>query len=438
LARPQPVIPGAIRADKSSVTAPSSALGPGEGKTPQKPGTQFVARQTILTADESVFGYELLFRNGVEDFFCNPDVDSASRSTLNTSMLIGLDVLCDGRRAFINCTRDVLLKDYITLLPSAQVVIEVLESVPADELVIAACQRMKQAGYMIALDDYSVNDPREPLTDLADIIKVDLRATSPADAAAMVKAYGPWRCRMLAEKVETREEFVAAKKAGFLYFQGYFFRRPELLATHEIPANRINYIRMLQAVSEPELNVRVLENLVKGEASLCYRLLRYLNSAAFGFAAEIHSVRHALSILGEREVRRWIRLVATLGAGQGKTTDLVLSALVRARFCELLSPKIQHGDSDLFLMGMLSLMDTILEIPMQQVLDNIPIDQESKMVLLGKAGRLRPFYQLMLAQESGEWHAVSALSSQLHLPEAAVAEAHWQALQWAREVSGGS
>lgn len=418
------------------MTGASSAPSPEKAQPAHPPGAQFVARQTILSVDETVFGYELLFRNGVEDFFSATDVDAASRSTLNTSLVMGLDVLCDGRRAFINCTRDVLLKDYVTLLPSAQVVIEVLESVPPDELVIAACRRMKQAGYMIALDDFSVNDPRAPLTDLADIIKVDLRATSPSAAAAVVQAYGPWRCRMLAEKVETREEFVAAKKAGFVYFQGYFFRRPELLTAHEIPANRVNYIRMLKAVSEPELNVRVLENLVKAEASLCYRLLRYLNSAAFGFASEIHSVRHALSILGEREVRRWIRLVATLGAGQGKTTDLVLSALVRARFCELLSPKIQHGDSDLFLMGMLSMMDSILEMPMQQVLDNIPIDQESKMVLLGKPGRLRPFYQLMLAQESGEWEAVSDLCGQLHLEEADAGQAYWQAMEWAREVSG--
>lgn len=441
MGRPEPsllsaIILGAVCADEEPVTGASSAPSPEKAQPAHRPGTQFVARQTILTVDEAVFGYELLFRNGVEDFFCNPDVDSASRSTLNTSLVMGLDVLCDGRRAFINCTRDVLLKEYVTLLPSAQVVIEVLESVPADELVIAACRRMKQAGYMIALDDFAPKDPREILTDLADIIKVDLRAVSQADAAAMAEKYGPWRCRMLAEKVETREEFLTAKKAGFVYFQGYFFRRPELLTAHEIPANRINYVRMLKAVSEPELNVRALENLVKGEASLCYRLLRYLNSAAFGFASEIHSVRHALSILGEREVRRWIRLVATLGAGQGKTTDLVLSALVRARFCELLSPKIQHGDSDLFLMGMLSLMDCILEMPMQQVLDNIPIDQESKMVLLGKVGRLRPFYQLMLAQESGEWQAVSDLSRQLHLEETDVAQAYWQAMQWAREVSG--
>jgi c-di-GMP-related signal transduction protein len=419
------------------VTTPS-APGPGEAKSAPRPGTHFVARQPILTTDEKVFGYELLFRDGIENFFRSPDSDAASRSTLNTSMLLGLDVLCDGRRAFVNCTRDILLKDYVTLLPAGQTVVEILETVSADELVVAACRRLKEAGYMIALDDFVLNDPREALTDLADIIKVDLRASSTEDAAAMVKRYGPWRCRLLAEKVETREEFIASKKAGFLYFQGYFFRRPEILTAHEIPANQLNYLRMLTAVSQPELDVRAIENLVKGEASLCYRLLRYLNSAAFGFASEIHSVRHALSILGEKEVRRWIRLVASLGAGQDKASDLVLAALVRARFCELLSPKIQHGDSDLFLMGMLSLMDTILEIPMRQVLDNVSIDQESKAVLLGVTGRLWPFYQLMLAQESGEWTAVKKLTSQLQLSENDASEAYWQAMQWARQVSTGT
>jgi c-di-GMP-related signal transduction protein len=416
----------------------SSAVSPGEGKPVPPSGTHFVARQPILTTDEKVFGYELLFRDGIEDFFRSPDSDAASRSTLNSSMLLGLDVLCDGRRAFVNCTRDILLKDYVTLLPAGQTVVEILETVPADDLVVAACRRLKEAGYMIALDDFAPDDPRERLTDLADIIKVDLRAIMPDDAAAMVQRYGPWRCRLLAEKVETREEFIASKKAGFLYFQGYFFRRPEILTAREIPANRLNYLRMLTAVSQPELDVRHIENLVKGEASLCYRLLRYLNSAAFGFASEIHSVRHALSILGEREVRRWIRLVASLGAGQDKSSDLVLAALVRARFCELLSPKIQHGDSDLFLLGLLSLMDTILEIPMRQVLDNVPIDQECKAVLLGATSRLRPFYQLVLAQESGEWAAVRDLTTELHLSEADVSVAYWQAMQWARQVSSGA
>ena len=428
------------------MTTPSSAPNSGEEKPGVQPGTHFVARQPILTTDEKVFGYELLFRDGIEDFFRSPDSDAASRSTLNSSMLLGLDVLCDGRRAFVNCTREILLKDYVTLLPAGQTVVEVLETVPADDLVVAACRRLKEAGYMIALDDFAVNDEREALTDLADIIKVDLRATSVADAAAMVRRYGPWRCRLLAEKVETRAEFIASTKAGFVYFQGYFFRRPEILTAHEIPANQLNYLRMLTAVSQPELDVREIENLVKGEASLCYRLLRYLNSAAFGFKAEIHSVRHALSILGEREVRRWIRLVASLGAGQDKPSDLVLAALVRARFCELLSPRVQQNsrhkvqpeDSDLFLMGMLSLMDSILEIPMRQVLDNVPIDQECKAVLLGATSRLRPFYQLMLAQESGEWTVVRELATQLQLCESDVSTSYWKAMQWARQVSSGT
>ena len=129
---------------------------------------------------------------------------------------------------------------------------------------------------------------------------------------------------------------------------------------------------MPQVVSKPELEPREIENAIKSEASLCYRLLRYMNSAVFGFSNEIHSVRHALSILGEREVRRWVRLVVTLSAGQNKSSELVLPALVQARFCELLSPKIQHGESDLFLLGLLSMMDSILEIPMTEVLDNVP------------------------------------------------------------------
>jgi EAL and modified HD-GYP domain-containing signal transduction protein len=415
----------------------STSSGTQRAPSPNSPSARYVARQPILTREEQVFGYELLFRDGVENYFSGADFDAAARSTVDNSMLIGFDVLCSGRRAFINCTREILLKDYLTLLPSGQTVVEVLETVEPDDLVIAACQRLKAAGYLIALDDFVANDPREQMTDLADIIKVDMKLTTPAERAAMVKKYGPWRSRMLAEKVETREEFVEARDAGFVYFQGYFFQRPEILTTHAIPENRFNYIRMLQAVAQPELDEKEIENVIKSEASICYRLLRYLNSAVFGFSSEIHSIRHALSMLGERETRRWIRLVATLGAGQGKSSELVTSALVRARFCELLSPRIQHGDSDLFLMGLLSLMDAMLEIPMSEVLDKVPIDQETKAVLLGGASRLRPLYQLMLARESGEWEGSAELSRLLKLSESEVAEAYWQAMQWAKEVSGG-
>lgn len=420
------------------VTAPAPAPDPKVAKAVPGPGLRFVARQPILTKDEKVFGYELLFRDGIEDYFCAKDPEAASKIMLDSSLIMGLDVLCNGGRAFVNCTRDMLLKDYVTLLPSSQTVVEILESVEPDDLVMAACQRLKEGGYMIALDDFGVDDPRQSLTDIADIIKVDVRSTSEAERAALVKRYGPWRCRMLAEKVETREEFMAAKKAGFAYFQGYFFRRPETVKTHAVPANQLSYIKMLQVVSKPELEPREIENAIKGEASLCYRLLRYMNSASFGFVSEIHSVRHALAILGEREVRRWVRLVVTLAAGQNKSSDLVLSALVRGRFCELLSPKIKHGESDLFLLGLLSLMDSILELPMTEVLEKVPLDQETKAVLLGGTSHLRPLYQLMLAQESGDWQGTAELSRSLKLPESEVSETYWQAMQWAREMSGGA
>jgi c-di-GMP-related signal transduction protein len=398
---------------------------------------RFVARQPILNREQQVFGYELLFRDGIENFFRASDMEAAARSTLDSSLLMGFDVLCDGHRAFINCTRDLLLKDGITLLPAEQTVVEILEDIEPDDLVIAACERLRVAGYMIALDDYVANDPREPLTPLADIIKVDFERTTPAERAELVKRYGCPKRHMLAEKVETRDQFDTALHDGFVYFQGYFFRRPEVLKTREIPTNQVNYLRMLKAVSREEVDIRELEGLIKSEASVLYRLLRYLNSPMFGMRNEIHSIRHALAILGEREIRRWIRLVALVSAGEVKTSDLVLSALVRARFCELLSMRIPRTQSDLFLVGMVSMMDAILDIPMAEVLDKIAIDQDTKCVLAGNGGRLQPVYDLMLAQEAGDWAKAKTSAVRLRVGESEVGEWWWQAMQWARQVSAG-
>jgi EAL and modified HD-GYP domain-containing signal transduction protein len=395
----------------------------------------FVARQPVFTADEKVFGYELLFRDGIEDYFREKDTDAASRKTLDSSLQMGLQTLCDGRRAFVNCTREILLKDYITLLPSPHTVVEVLESVPADDLVKAALQRLKEAGYMVALDDFTVDDHRTPLADFADILKVDLQETTEEQRATLISRFGPWRCRLLAEKVETREQFAATKKAGFVYFQGYFFRRPELMKAKEVPANRLAYMRLLQAISQPELDIRQLESLIKQEASVTYRLLRYLNSAAFGVRNEVHSIRHAITLLGEREVRRWIRLIATLTVGETTSSELVNTAMTRARFCELLASRVPHGDSDLFLMGLFSMIDAILEVPMVTVLENVPVDHETKAVLLGGASKLRPMYQLMLARESGDWQGTTEQAQKLGLADSDVAEAYWQAMQWVRQLS---
>ena len=398
---------------------------------------RFVARQPILTREQKVFGYELLFRDGVENVFRASDPEAAARSTLDSTLLMGFDVLCDGHKAFINCTRDLLLKDGITLLPAEQTVVEILEQVEPDDLVVAACLRLKSGGYTIALDDFVANDPREPMAPLVDILKVDFERTNRAEQIALVKQYAPSGRRMLAEKVETQDQFAAAQEMGYVYFQGYFFRRPEVLRAREIPTNQMNYLRLLAAVSKDEMDLREVEQIIKTEASILYRLLRYLNSPIFGMRNEIHSIRHGLAILGEREIRRWIRLVTLVSAGEQKSSDLVLSALVRARFCELVASKIPRTQSDLFLVGMVSMMDAILEIPMEEILDKIALDKDTKSVLSGTGGRLQPVYELMLAQEAGKWQPARESAERLHITESETGEMWWQAMQWGRQVSTG-
>jgi EAL and modified HD-GYP domain-containing signal transduction protein len=399
------------------------------------PGQRFVARQPVFDRAQHVFGYELLFRNGVEDYF-NADPESAARSTLDSSLLFGIDTLCDNRRAFVNCTREVLFKDLITLLPPHQTVAEILETVEPEDRVIAACKRLKAAGYLIALDDFAPADPRMPLCEFADIIKVDFRATTHEERADMMRRHSSATCKLLAEKLETPHEFEQARDMGFAYFQGYFFRRPELVIGREVPASRLHYVRLLEMVCRRDIDMRELEKLLKQEASISYRLLRYLNSPLFGMALEVKSIRHAVAILGERELRRWIRLVVTVGAAEQKCSELVLMALARARFCELLSYRLQ-SNSDLFLMGLLSIMDAILEVTMEALLKQLPVERETKDVLLGHESELRPLYQLMLAQESGEWEQSSALAKRLKISDEDVALTWWQAMQWAQEATSG-
>jgi len=203
---------------------------------------------------------------------------------------------------------------------------------------------------------------------------------------------------MLSEKVETPHEFSQARDMGYAYFQGYFFCRPELVVGLEVPASRLHYIRLLEMFSRAEIDLRELEKLLKQETSISYRLLRYLNSPVFGFS------------LGEREMRRWIRLVVTVGAAEQRCSELVLMGLARARFCELLSERLR-SKHDLFLLGLLSVMDAILEVSMDVLLEQLPLERETKAALLGQKSSLQPLYQLMLAQEAGEWSQSSALAA---------------------------
>ncbi|MGA3349641.1 MAG: HDOD domain-containing protein [Candidatus Sulfotelmatobacter sp.] len=401
----------------------------------------WLARQPILTKDGEVFGYELLYRASVEATHFESDAENATYAAIDTLNVLGLDVVCDGRLAFINCTHEMLLKDYFLLLPPDKVVIEVQETVPADESVLAACQRFKQKQYRIALDNFLPTDPREPLIPFVDFIKVDIRRNSPEQNTAIAKRYADKHLRMVAHKVETGERMLAASKDGFTLFQGYYFQRPEKMQARHIPSNQAQSLRLLQAVSASEPDLKAVEELIKHDASLCYRFLRYLNSPLLGLRSPVESVGHGMSLLGGFELARFIRAVTILAMGQEKCSDLILSSLVRAKFCEALSAKIDHGKSDLFLMGMLSIMDSILGVPMGVVVDSLPLDPSTKAELLeakiGRDSRLTPIYRLMLARELGDWEDVTVLAKKLNLSLPFVNRSYNDAMVWARELTVG-
>lgn len=400
----------------------------------------WLARQPILTKDEKVVGYELLFRETGDENRFRSDGENATSSMIDSLNVMGLEAVCDGRKAFINCTHQMLVKEFFLLLPYDQIVIELQENVLADDAAIGACQRLKHNNYSIALDNFAPNDPREALIPYSDYLKVDIREFSAEQNTALARFSES--CQMVAQRVETRLQMITAEKDGFTLFQGYFFRHPEKMRARQIPVNQASNLRLLQAISAPEVDLAAVEELIKHDASLCYRLLRYLNSPLLGLKSPVQSVRHGMNLLGERELVRWIRMATTLVMGQEKCSDLVLSSLVRAHFCELIAPKIKHGTSDLFLMGMLSLMDAILELPMGVVVEGLALDSATKEELLGaKIGRdtpLTPIYRLMLARESGEWEDVTTLAKQLNLSLPFVNRAYTDAMAWARAMTAGA
>ncbi|HET7893719.1 MAG TPA: HDOD domain-containing protein [Candidatus Sulfotelmatobacter sp.] len=401
-----------------------------------------IARQPILTADENVIGYELFLRESQFQNRTTTDAEQEAAATIDMLNLVGLGVLCDGRLAFINCTHNMLLSDYLALLPPSEVVVELQNDIPANEKVLQKCQALKNMKYSIALDNFIPNDPREALIPYARFLKIDITRVSAEQSALLARLHATEECRLLAQQVETREQFLIAKKSGFTRFEGYFFRVPENLRTRQIPANQATYVRLLSAVSKPEIDFPEIEDLIKHEPSLCYRLLRYLNSPLLGLSVPVVSVRGALSLLGEDESVRWIRMATTLVMGQERSSDLVLASLVRARFCELIAPRVEHGNSDLFLMGMLSLIDSILSVPIGMVIDELCLDPNLKAQLLGaKTNKKTPLsliYDLMIAREAGDWGKVSNLGKQLNLSLAFIAETSNAAMRWAHQVTGGA
>jgi EAL and modified HD-GYP domain-containing signal transduction protein len=397
----------------------------------------FVARQPIFDRKKNVYAYELLFRAGFENYYNSLDPDKATVDVISNSFfVIGFDQLTDGRRAFINFTRNLLVKGVAALLPKDQVTVEILEDIEPDEDVLGVCRSLKEAGFCMAMDDFVSKHRGSPLIQFADIVKVDFMHTDSAARRAICKELTSQGVAALAEKVETAEEFDEALDCGYAYFQGYFFSKPVVHTGKQIAANKLTYLQVLAKVNQPGISYEELENLIKQDVSLTYKLLRFMNSAWFGFRSEIKSIRHALILLGPKEIKKWFALIALSHMATDKPHELMLRAIARARIAEGLAPVVgmsQHSP-ELFLLGMFSLIDALIDTDMADIMEKLPLDQQIKRALLGEPCAFRTVYEMILAYEKGQWEEFSQLASHLGLDESVVPYLFSDSLKWANEA----
>ncbi|MFQ5676319.1 MAG: EAL and HDOD domain-containing protein, partial [bacterium] len=276
----------------------------------------------------------------------------------------------------------------------------------------------------------------ENLLEWVDIIKVDFLSTNAQDCRAIFQKVDSGRIKFLAEKVETREVFEQARELGYYFFQGNFFAEPVIVAGRSLPAHKMNFLRLLQQVNRPDLDYNELEKIFKEDVTLSYKLLRYINSAYFGFSNKIRSIRHALTLLGLFEAKKWLSLIALNSMGQDKSEEVVISSLFRANLCELLAPLVglEKRAPELFLMGLFSMLDALLDRPLDEVLAELPIAEDVKSALLGQQNILRDVYRLVVFYEKGDWEHVFKLVENLKSVEENLPELFVKTLQRANRI----
>ena len=392
---------------------------------------RFIARQAILDVNSNCIGYELLYRHEDTDQAIFDDGCQASLQVLDNAHLFGLEELCGESKAFVNCTEKILTGDVINILQPTRTVLEILETVNPDSDLLNACARLKKSGFQLALDDFVPSDASNAFLPLADIVKVEMTAASPEIVTFLSENTRPGT-KLLAERVETREQYETARALGFELFQGFYFCKPQVMATTALSPSRINTLRLLQATVNEELEFSELETIIKQDAALCFRLLRFINSAEFCLCSSVQSIRHAFALLGERNTRRWALLTGAVMMGDDKPRELLRCALLRGKLMELLAPRAKCSEYEGFLVGLLSLMAVILDSPAIASRLEVPVNVNA--ALAGKGGRLGDLLNIAISYERSEWENCEAISRSLKIGEAELSKAYVDAVGWVSKI----
>lgn len=399
----------------------------------------YVARQPVFTAKMDIWGYELLFRHtATAEGAVITDGAQATTQVIADGFALAAQGIQKGIKALINFPRNILVSPIPYVLPADRCVIEILETVAPDQIVLDACHELKKHGYVLALDDFVGNPGFEPLCAIADIIKVDVLSKKPTEVMDLVQKLAPYKAKLLAEKVEYREMFNVCKRLGFEYFQGYFFSKPEILPGRKLALSQSTKVRLLRELSMPDSEFSRLIEIVQTDLSISYRLLRYINSAYFGLQSQIESIQRAVSMLGRSNLRRWLQVIILSDMSTSdKAQELVRISVQRGRFLQLLADSpvtVPFEQDSMFLFGLFSLLDAILDQYMEQILDEIPIDPQIRLALTESQSPHAKWITLLDELDRGNWTRLEEIAQTMGLPMSVVNQAALDASEWTQEI----
>lgn len=401
----------------------------------------YVARQAIYDTQKRVFAYELLFRDGVSNCFPDISLDEATSSVLADSHLsVGVENICFNKLSFINFHQDTIIHRFPSTLDPLTVVIEIVESVDLSPEFINACEHIKQQGYKIALDDYDFSDKWETMLPLAKYVKIeaeliDLDKPEIAKHIQDLQAQGKI---LIAEKVETLQEYETFKKAGFEYFQGYFLSKPEMVKHKSIQVSTSSILELVAASSSKDFDFQRINEVFEKDLGLTYKLMRFINNPLFNKRQTINSLHHAIRFLGEVELKKFIALLAIANLRGNKPVDLILSSLVRAHFCKLMANAmaLKENPPSSYILGLFSHMDALMDMPMQEVMKNLPFSDDVKTALCENHTNTKLALQLRIciAFERADWAVIYEMSEKAEIPEAELFQMYYDSVQWANTM----
>ncbi len=389
-----------------------------------------IGRQQILDRQLNIYAYELLFRGQGLDLTDKEEATQATNQIITDAILeIGINNIVDEHKAFINFTTQNILEKTPLSLPKDRIVIEVLENVKIDLRVINNLREMSQQGYLIALDDFVFTEEWKPLVEFANIIKLDVLEMGEANTREAIAQLKPYNLKILAEKVETHSEYEYLRELGCDYFQGFFFSKPNLVEGKRMGVNQLAAVRLLTTINNPNAEFDQLTKVISEDIGLSYKLLHYINSAFFSIPSKIESINQAVTYLGMNELKRWINILM-LSSLSDKPMVVMQNALIRGKMCELLAKIVGQKTENFFLIGMLSALDSILDISLEEALEQLPLGDDISNAILHHSGVGGEALICVLSYERWDTDAITFAN----VDQASIGNAYIESINWAKQV----